>query len=77
MGSGEQPARGLVEHATEPGKNAWGEEPRFTWEAPGGVDRASSGPAAHVLFPPQRLHEVGVWVCWKGKRRRSVTCDVR
>ena len=57
MGGG-GPARGLLEHATEVGKNALGEEPRFSWEAPGGVDRASSGPAAHVLFPPQRLHEV-------------------
>ena len=50
--------RGLLEHAVAPGENAWGDAPRFSWEAPGGVDRASSGPEAHVLFPPERLHEV-------------------
>ena len=61
-------ARGLLEHATEVGKNTQGEEPRFSWEAPGGVDRASSGPAAHVLFPPQRLHEV-----WKHLTTRTIS----
>jgi hypothetical protein len=54
--------RGILEHATQPGTNCFGERPRFGWEAPGGVDRASGGAAAHVLFPPDRLHEA----CRKG-----------
>jgi hypothetical protein len=58
-GDGAAPARGLLEHATEAGTNAWGDTPRWSWVAPGGVDRASQGPQAHVLFAPQRLHEVG------------------
>lgn len=57
------PAGGdLRARARAPGVDAQGRPTRWPWRAPGDVDRASTGPEAHVLFPPSRLHEA----CRKG-----------
>ena len=58
---GEDPTVMTGDFATDtqprPGRNAFGEKPRWSREAPGGIDRAIDSPAAHVLFEPSRLHE--------------------
>ena len=58
---GEDPTVMTGDFATDtqprPGRNAFGQKPRWPREAPGGIDRATDGPAAHVLFEPSRLHE--------------------
>ena len=52
----------LRDLASAPGVTMSGKPTRWPWLAPGEVDRANQGPASHVLFPPERLHEA----CRKG-----------
>ena len=62
-------ARGdLRERARAPGVDAHGRPTRWPWRAPGDVDRATTGPEAHVLFPPSRLHEA----CRKGHAEEAL-----
>ena len=58
----------LRERARASGVDMHGRPTRWPWRAPGDVDRASTGPEAHVLFPPARLHEA----CRKGHAEEAL-----
>lgn len=58
----------LRDRASAPGVDMSGKPTRWPWLAPGDVDRANQGPASHVLFAPERLHEA----CRKGFLEEAV-----